>query len=190
MTSKEEEKDWIYDTISRSGSRMRINEIDKDNLPPMTPTSDVFLHESPINSDHSSDSLPKKRRSYEKSYRTHEPLEGVEEIPFDEKQWELDSPLGSDFDRNSKQNGDMHFSSEPEYTEPFLNTSPPLERKSAYLHDDRVSPDVVASTRSASDPNMLDDNHALYSEINKNNSKVNDADRRRIQSQSSVITDV
>lgn len=55
-----------------------------------------------MNSDGSESDTLKKSRSYDKVYRTHEPLEGKPNIEFPEKKWDLDeeditSSEGSEF---------------------------------------------------------------------------------------------
>ncbi|GAB0092360.1 Protein mesh [Sergentomyia squamirostris] len=66
-----EDPNWKMPIPSRSGSRATLRNINSDG------------------SDIDSGTL-KKSRSYDKVYRTHEPLEGKPNIEFPEKKWDLD----------------------------------------------------------------------------------------------------
>lgn len=91
---------WLFNPPSRAASRLKLNESEPmtDNfraVSPRTPPSDEdfndYTYRSPAGSERSSTGSS-KRRSYEKSYRTHEPLEGVPEVDFEEKPWDLEYP--------------------------------------------------------------------------------------------------
>lgn len=144
---------------------------------------------SPV-SDRSSSgsSTSKKRRSYDKTYRTHEPLKGLPEVEFEEKQWDLDetpSPT-SEFEPDTKP-----IYSQPQevdsvkinnnYSDPYDN----LSKRHTYIEPE-LQANKVDEVKSASNPNLLDNRYTLpeYATVNK------DKNRDRIQSQSSIITDV
>lgn len=71
----------------------------KPSLPRSRASSKANLHFDGSEAD--SDTL-KKSRSYEKVYRTHEPLEGKPNIDFPEKKWDLDE---EDLDVTSSEGG-------------------------------------------------------------------------------------
>lgn len=142
---------------------------------------------SPV-SDRSSSgsSTNKKRRSYDKTYRTNEPLKGLPEVEFEEKPWDLnDTPSPtSEYEPDSKP-----VYAEPqqvnaannnnEYSVPFDN----LNKRHTYVESEPQA-NRTDEVKSASNPNLLDNRYTLpdYATVNK--------DRKRIQSQSSIITDV
>lgn len=71
-----------------------------DSLPRSRSGSRTTLRN--LNSDGSESDTLKKSRSYDKVYRTHEPLEGKPNVEFPEKKWDLDeeditSSEGSEF---------------------------------------------------------------------------------------------
>lgn len=71
-----------------------------DSLPRSRSGSRTTLRN--LNSDGSENDTLKKSRSYDKVYRTHEPLEGKPNVEFPEKKWDLDeeditSSEGSEF---------------------------------------------------------------------------------------------
>lgn len=67
-----EDPNWKMPLPSRSGSRASIRHLNSDG------------------SDMDGGDTLKKSRSYDKVYRTHEPLEGKPNIDFPEKKWDLD----------------------------------------------------------------------------------------------------
>lgn len=91
----EEDPDWkmTLPRSSRSNSRSSLRHIHGDN--------------------DDTDTL-KKSRSYDKVYRTHEPLEGKPTIEFPEKKWDLDdeditSSEGSELVRDTKRANDIEY---------------------------------------------------------------------------------
>lgn len=138
----------------------------------VSPTDSIY--KSPILSYTSStdtNSL-KKRRSYDKVYRTNEPLQGKPDVEFEEKPWDLDSSSPTETDS-------------VRYAEPH----------DAVVGRHRLSsfqPSSPASTiehrqMTASDPNLIGEDRVpssppVYASVNK--------EKKRAQSQSSVITDV
>lgn len=143
---------------------------------------------SPV-SDRSSSgsSTSKKRRSYDKTYRTNEPLKGLPEVEFEEKPWDLnDTPSPtSEYDPDSKpvytephQQIDASKNNN-DYSVPFDN----LNKRNTYVESEPLA-NKTDEAKSASNPNLLDNRYTLpdYATVNK--------DRKRIQSQSSIITDV
>lgn len=109
---------------------------------PITPLSeDAFSLRSPIPSDRSStSSMGKKRRSYDKVYRTNEPLEGLPETEFEEKPWD---PNDIEYEPDNKPSSPSSVI----YTAPFNNkpdlvkfqSNPNLERNT-YTSDDYAVP--------------------------------------------------
>lgn len=184
---RESKDDTSYLSPIRASSRLKIED-DSRAISPVTPTSDqTYTYTSPV-SDRSSSDSTKKRRSYDKTYRTHEPLKGLPEVEFEEKQWDLDeapSPT-SEYGSDSK----------PVYVEPQTDAvdSPTNEYSVPFDSGNKrhtyMQPDVQANkpdgARSASNPNLLDNRYTLpdYAVVNK------DRNRDRVQSQSSIITDV
>lgn len=159
-------------------------------ISPASPTSEgSYTYMSPVSDRSSSGSsnTSKKRRSYDKTYRTHEPLKGLPEVEFEEKQWDLDeapSPT-SEYGSDSK----------PVYTEPHqVNAtqvdnneySVPFNKRHTYVEPELQSGNKADEVKSASNPNLIDNRYTLpdYATVNK------DRNRNRNQSQSSIITDV
>lgn len=181
---KESKEETSYDSPSRAASRLKID----DDSRAISPTSDEsYTYMSPVSDRSSSGSnSSKKRRSYDKTYRTNEPLKGLPEVEFEEKQWDLDDDAPSP---TSEYGSD----SKPVYTEPHFvdNTNAtsgyavPLNKRHTYMEPETQT-DKAGEARSASNPNLLDNTNRYtvpeYATVNKN--------RDRMQSQSSVITDV
>ncbi|XP_031341767.1 protein mesh isoform X1 [Photinus pyralis] len=160
----------LFNPPSRSASRLKLNEAEpmmqnSRTISPTTPPSDEFneyTYRSPVGSDRSSTSSgnSKKRRSYEKSYRTHEPLEGLPEIDFEDKAWDLEDP---ETEPKDKPNFNRSESEGPVYSLPFRLKEPNAEL-------------------SSSNPNLIDNRYEPRA-----NPALN---RAVTQSQSSVVTDV
>lgn len=137
-----------------------------------SPTSDAFS--SPSSDRSSTDSMFKRKRSYDKSYRTHEPLTGLPETDFEHK----------DIDPN-----------EPEF-EPKSPTSP-SPSSVVYSQPFQSQPDLVNPSGKQRLTYGSDD-YALP--VKKNNvsptakffpsSQLSPADKTRMSSQSSIVTDV
>lgn len=127
-------------------------------------------------STESTGSLTKKKRMYDKTYKTHEPLAGLPEIEFEEKQWDLEdpSPPTTEYEPDSKQQSPKVN----EYAEPYDVTP---KRHTG-------QPDINKKFFSSSNPNLLNNNeHFTYSSPEY---ATVDKERKRVQSQSSIITDV
>lgn len=184
---KESNDENAYGFTRGSVTRLKIDD-DSRAVSPVTPTSEVsYTYMSPV-SDRSSSgsSTSKKRRSYDKTYRTHEPLKGLPEVEFEEKQWDLDdtpSPT-SEYEPDNKptynESQQVHSpENNNEYSVPFDN----YNKRRTYVESE---PQInkTDEIKSASNPNLLDSRYTLpnYATVNK--------DRKRIQSQSSIITDV
>ncbi|XP_022920575.2 protein mesh isoform X1 [Onthophagus taurus] len=115
LSDKRNDNSWLYGPPSRSASRMKMNEIGSGTASP----EDEYTYRSPVMSDRGSygDTLPQKRRSYDRSYRTNEPLKDRPNIDFEEGDYDADSPINSEF----------RDSTGPVYSEPYI-TTPPLDR--------------------------------------------------------------
>lgn len=130
----EEEFDQDWDTKPKhwSGSELPKYEI------PASPLSDKeFTFRSPSSSMRSStSSTSKKRRSYEKSYRTHEPLEGLPETDFEDKKWDLDpTPPSSPSDLQTKNADEQLYSPSPDLIKvhPTDSNLSDIKKKENYL---------------------------------------------------------
>ncbi|XP_018331597.1 protein mesh isoform X2 [Agrilus planipennis] len=206
---------WLFaKPPSRAASRLKLNEqeamvANMRPVSPLTPPSDEeYTYRSPVPSDTNSlRSFGKKRRSYDKVYRTHEPLKGLPEIDFEDKQWDLDSDLDSDIKRRS----DLASPTSTVFESPNNSSSPPTPRNPAspvytepFSYDRQnvrhttldppllPSPDLTKSYRS-SDPNLLEQKSSpdvSYATVNKPKAQTLRHSTRPSASQSSIITDV
>lgn len=152
---------WSYKAAPpmRSNSRLRLNET-RATSPPIS--DEDFSPRSPVPSDTSSSSS-KKRRSYDKVYRTHEPLEGLPEVNFEEKPFD---PNELEYEPDSKPS----LSPKSDiYTEPFQTSRPDLVRFQS-------NPNLGNNSRLT----YTSDDYALPMKDHK----------QRMSSQSSIITDV
>lgn len=133
---------------SRSGSRTTLRHLNSDG------------------SEVDSDTL-KKSRSYDKVYRTHEPLEGKPNIEFPEKKWDLDeeditSSDGSEFP-HGKLAKDIDYinANEPQRQtgrrnqRPTVTTQQPIQEEAAYLPPPVESPSSYSPTFSGLDRNSF-----------------------------------
>lgn len=113
---------------------------------------------------------------YDKTYKTHEPLEGLPEIEFEEKAWDLEdpSPPATEYEPESKQQSPTVN----EYAVPYDVTPK--------RHTDQ--PDGDRKFFSSSNPNLLN-NSERFTYSSPDYATV-DKERKRVQSQSSIITDV
>lgn len=130
---------------------------------PISPSmsDDAFSLRSPAPSDRSSlSSTSKKRRSYDKVYRTHEPLEGLPETEFEEKAWD---PNELEYEPDNKPSPSP---SSVVYSEPFNS-----------------KPDLV---KFQSNPNLSSPKRFTYNSDDYTLPMKKD----RMSSQSSIITDV
>lgn len=192
--NKNDTNSWLLNPPSRSASRLKLNEHDpitpsSRTISPTTPPFDEefneYTYRSPIGSDRSSSSTSsKKRRSYDKTYRTHEPLEGVPEIDFEDKEWDLDtSLLEPDYEPSNKLNGN---------------------NKTMYQRSESVDPDYLSAVTqpvttinpqlSQSNPNLIDYNTPYglnsHSPVDKLRADTLPFNRLTTKSQSSIVTDV
>lgn len=185
---KESNEETGYDGPTRAASRLKIDD-DSRAISPVTPTSEgSYAYMSPV-SDRSSagSNTSKKRRSYDKTYKTHEPLKGLPEVEFEEKQWDLDDEAPSPTSEYGSETKPLYTEPQKvveaktsnEYATPFDNAS----KRHTYIEPE-LQTNKTDEVRSASNPNLLDNRYTLpeYATVNK--------DRNRVQSQSSVITDV
>lgn len=185
---KESNNGITYDTPSGAARRLKVDDDSVRAISPVTPTSEEsYTYMSPV-SDRSSSgsSTSKKRRSYDKTYRTNEPLKGLPEVEFEEKQWDLDaspSPI-SEYEPDNKPTYSPETSPtkiNDEYAAPVDNYS----KRHTYIEPEPQT-DKTDGVKSASNPNLIDNRYTLpdYATVNKDRNKA------RIQSQSSIITDV
>lgn len=186
---KESNEQTDYEPPTGAASRLKIDEYSR-GISPVTPTSEgSYTYMSPVSDRSSSGSnTSKKRRSYDKTYKTHEPLKGLPEVEFEEKQWDLDDEAPSPTSEYGSEIKPLY--TEPQkvieakttsndYAIPFDNAN----KRHTYVEPE-MQTDKTDEVRSASNPNLLDKRYTLpeYATVNK--------DRNRVQSQSSVITDV
>lgn len=123
-----------------------------------------YEEKSPIPSPSESDTIPKKRRSYEKSYRTHEPLTDRPYIGFEDKPLDPNDPTYDDIDRASRT--------------PSSPTSPTSSIQYTTPYNPR--PDIIQGN-STKNLNYTENDYSLPIKKPKN---------RFSQSQSSIVTDV
>lgn len=181
IKNDKEATSWLYGSVGRANSRLKLNELDSN--PAASPTSeDEYTYRSPTMSERSGNNgqnppLFKKRRSYDKVYKTHEPLDGLPETEFEEKSWDLDSVPSVEYDPSNKP--DQRISDISSMSSPIYRTPYDYEKKSPVY----TKPDVLYGINRSS-PNLLTDSEP--------NSPVNRTGLRRdqLQSQSSVQTEV
>lgn len=159
-----QDNDWQYDITKFKDSQNLNRSISPEYF-------DEETLRSPISSDKSDTSfnLLKKRRSYDKSYRTHEPLKGLPQIEFEEK------PMDPNM---------------PEY-EPETNTLKSNVRSTNTSSTKSPTSSVLYSTPYSTKPDLLtlnnkdklygDDNYAV---------PLKKSQKPRFSSSSSIITDV
>lgn len=166
---------WFINPPSRSASRLKLNEpdsvIENRNLSPLMPSDDDYTYKSPIASDRSSSSSndSKKRRSYDRTYRTHEPLEGLPEVEFEEKPWDLESlsPNDIEYSPESKPKvvGRHAFVPAGGIPTPFIYNRSESIPSPVYSvpHSPGGNPDVAKA--SSSNPNLLDYGSDDYAQV-------------------------
>lgn len=189
---------WFINPPSRSASRLRLNEpdsvIENRNLSPLVISDDDYTYKSPIASDLSSPSSSdsKKRRSYDRTYRTHEPLEGLPEIEFEEKPWDLESVSPeTEYSPESKPKvvGRHAFVPAGAKPTPFIyNRSESISPVYTVPHTPNSRPDVVRASNS--NPNLLERQLSYGSDDYASVVKSIGEKRTPSKSQSSVITEV
>lgn len=131
-----DEHDYNWPEI-RESKMWRDSDLPKYEQP-ITPASDEeFTYRSPTNSMRSSStsSSSKKRRSYDKSYRTHEPLEGLPEDDFEEKNFDLDTPTPSptDIQYRNQANDINRISPDLIKTNPYNSSLASIKNRENYL---------------------------------------------------------
>lgn len=149
-----------------------MNEINSES--PTTPlTEDEYTYSSPVNSEQG------KRRSYDKSYRTHEPLKGRPEVEFEEKPWDVTSDNTQSPISEPRVERD---SSSVEYALPY-------NAKNAAFYQP-TSP--TESVEFRHDPKMARPETEVpsYAEIDRDKKKSDRELRHRLQSQTSLSTAV
>lgn len=94
---KDEKTAWEFNIPrSRSSSRIRLNDpalYSQEGSPLESPNRVM----SPVSDTSSLGSNNRVKRSYDKSYKTNEPLPDKPDVEWEEKEWDL-SPEGSEFD--------------------------------------------------------------------------------------------
>lgn len=169
-----------------------MEEDDSRAISPVTPTSDEeYTYRSPVMSDRSSSGSngSKKRRSYDKSYKTHEPLKGLPEVEFEEKPWDVDapSPTVTEYEPENKPTYAVpEQQQDNDYSVPFDQSN----KRHTYMEPEAAESQTDGQV-SKSNPDLLDNNNRLtynpydYAVVDKKKDR-----RDRVQSQSSIITDV
>lgn len=153
---------------------MKINELNSDGASPTTPlTEDEYTYRSPTNSEQG------KRRSYDKSYRTHEPLKGLPEVEFEEKPWDVTSDNTQSPVSETKMERD---SSSVEYALPY-------NAKNAAFYQPR-SPAESVQFRNDLKLERPETEVPYYAEIDKDKKKSDRDLNKRLQSQTSLSTAV
>lgn len=146
-----------------------------------SPTATSETVSSPLSDRSSTDSsLIKRKRSYDKSYRTHEPLAGLPETEFESKAVDPNEP---EFEPKSPTSATSPTSSiiysQPYRSQPDLLTGDTAKPKLSYGSDDYSVP----IKKSIAKANVIPAQNPPIS-------KLSAADRARMSSQSSMITDV
>lgn len=168
-------------TTRRTNSNLKLNQ---QLSPDVLSEDDDFMFRSPTISDRSSGSSSisskKPRRSYDKVYRTNEPLKGLPEIDdFEEKLWD-DDPTNINLQQQQQQHHD-----DVVVDEPLIRTTSPIYTQP--YHDNNKNsisrPDLVTNYN----PNRYDSNDYTVPVISDDNNKTT---KQRFSSQSSIVTDV
>lgn len=148
-----DQSSWQYNAAPSDASKLK-------SVPLSRPLSDdEFSLRSPVPSDRSStSSSSKKRRSYDKSYRTHEPLQGLPETDFEDKPWD---PNDVEYEPDNKPNSSP---TSVIYTEPFsskpdlikVQSNPNLDNhRYTYNSDDYTMP--IKKDRMSSQSSIITD---------------------------------
>lgn len=172
--SKQREQDsWEYDKISKTRSLQRLNRpISADY---QDDDDDEGIPQSPISTNSPSDTgigSLKKRRSYDKTYRTHEPLEGRPNGEFENKPWDPNVDLYEDVDGPLRSpNTSFRSSASP--------TSPTSSIQYALPYNSK--PDLVNLDNKDKTLSYNSDDYAV---------PLKKTPKERFSSQSSIITDV
>lgn len=172
--SKHREQDsWEYDKVPRSRSLQGLN---KPASADYQYDDDEDIPHSPISSDSQKSDTGigsmKKRRNYDKSYRTHEPLQGRPNSEFENKPWDPNADLYEDVDEPLKSpNASVRSSASP--------TSPTSSIQYALPYNSK--PDIVNLDPKNKGLNYNSDDYAI---------PLKKKPKERFSSQSSIITDV
>lgn len=149
---------WQYNAAPSDAAAPRSAKLTAVPLsPPLS--DDSFSLRSPAPSDRSStSSSSKKRRSYDKSYRTHEPLQGLPETDFEDKPWD---PNDVEYEPDNKPS---RSPTSVIYTEPFsskpdlikVQSNPNLDsHRYTYNSDDYTMP--IKKDRMSSQSSIITD---------------------------------
>ncbi|XP_066245028.1 protein mesh isoform X1 [Euwallacea similis] len=135
---------------------------------------------SPNSERSNTDSTFKKRRSYDKSYRTHEPLEGLPHTEFESKQIDPNEPEFEPVTPISPTPSSLVYS-QPFQSQPdIVNAQKNNPARVTYGSDDYAVPVKNAAQQSSVSPTYKF----------PQSTKLSSADRARMSSQSSIVTDV
>ncbi|KAJ8947709.1 hypothetical protein NQ318_001548 [Aromia moschata] len=162
FVNTEDDSDWQYDDTSKEKAALSMARS------PSLEYSDEEFSKSPEPSDKSdSGSILKKRRSYDKSYRTHEPLKDRPDVEFEEKPWD---PNTNEYEPESKP------MKSPAVESPTSTTSPTSSIQ--YSVPFSQKPDLV----------KVDDDDANIPNDNEYAVPLKKSPKERFSSQSSIIT--
>ncbi|KAG5897040.1 hypothetical protein JTB14_021760 [Gonioctena quinquepunctata] len=153
-------------TFNRSLSPYQDDEDDDDDDFPRSPSD---------KSDNDTGPLKKRRVSYDKSYRTNEPLKGRPDVEFEEKPWDPNAPPYEDVGRTALQNSP---SAPVSPASSILYTVPENKPQSQFRYPEAASPDLIPSNKN------LGYNSDDYAKVMKK------PEKSRFSSQSSIVTDV
>jgi len=84
-------KSWRYSDNDSTKQNTPLKSYDDRAITPISDTSTIGVMET--------NNSTRKRRSYDKVYRTHEPLPNRPDVDFEDKEWDLKDPIslaGSD----------------------------------------------------------------------------------------------
>ncbi|XP_023014320.2 sushi domain containing 2 mesh isoform X1 [Leptinotarsa decemlineata] len=126
-------------------------------------------------SENDSGSIKKRRISYDKSYRTHEPLKGRPEVDFENKPWDPNYVPGYEDIRKPDKTPSVPVSP----TNSSLYNEPYKAPTSQFDFSQNQSPDIIQTGNKPA----LDYGSDEYAKVKK-------PDKTRFSSQSSIVTDV
>lgn len=106
--NREKDETWEFNIPrSRSSSRAKINDPALYSRE-LSPNESPDRVQSPVSDISSLGSNNKVKRSYDRTYKTNEPLPGKPDIEWEEKDWDI-SPEGSDFGKNYNKTQDPDY---------------------------------------------------------------------------------
>lgn len=150
---------------SRSSSRARINDpaLYSQEVSPVESPSRV---QSPVSDTSSLASNNKVKRSYDKTYKTNEPLPGKPDYEWEEKDFDV-SPEGSDFDKKSpvqspERYGKPSSPADSPHSSPYSTFNEPVSKpkpKRLYSDPDYVYPEVNIIRTDTLDSGLGHDKH-------------------------------